>query len=215
MPPHSAPVAVHGAKDPASLSSLNHQLDGLTWQIGDLAEQVEKLESNVNAATVQLSAIAKQLTPAPPTDIIQGFFRQMHAPDWVQAVLVFITFVSLIYTYRALKETARGRDVENYLKLLEMISSAWRQLSTVEEDEKYSTFLDLMNLLESCCHLYNKKVISGTTREMVREYLKDVLPGIYADENSSVWITKASLTSGTFEHIRGFAAAEGLTLQPR
>jgi len=139
-------------------------------------------------------------------DFWHRFLSEMHAPDWIQAGLLLIAIGALIYTARTLRESARGRDVENHLTFMEKLNSAWKAFGTAtNDDDRYVEFTNLVNLFEASCHLFNKKVIIGTTREMIRDYLKDMLPVVFADEMSRAMIVRARTHADTYGNIRIFA----------
>jgi hypothetical protein len=135
----------------------------------------------------------------------------MHAPDWVQAGLLLVAIAALIYNGRALKEQARGRDVENYFSFSERITAAWRRFGAATDDEgRYFEFTELLNLFETACHLYLKRIIAGATRQMIREYLTDMLPILVSDEAAIRMMARAKTTKSTYQHIADFARKQGL-----
>jgi hypothetical protein len=152
--------------------------------------------------------------PLPPPDVCHGALSclsaEMHAPDWIQAGLLLIAIVALIYTARMLKEQARGRDFENYLTFSERITAAWRRFGGATEKDRYFEFTELVNLFEAACHLYTKRIIAGATREMIRDYLCDMLPVLFSDEEAMKMIARAKTTNLTYEHILAFAKQHGL-----
>ena len=67
-------------------------------------------------------------------------------------------------------------------------------------------FGEILNLLEGTCHLYNQQTIHGATREMIRDYLREILPAVFQDKESKKRIAKSFSGQNTFCHIRRFAS---------
>lgn len=155
------------------------------------------------------------VVPAPETGPFAHFLADMHSGDWIQAGLLGIAIVALLYTASTLKEQARARDFENYLALKERFSDAWRQFESAASDKKEFEFIELMNLFEGTCHLYVKKVVRGASREMIREYLRDMLPPIFGLDEARAMIDRAFSSPDNFLYIRKFARSENLPSVPQ
>jgi hypothetical protein len=139
----------------------------------------------------------------------------MKAGDWINMGLLIIASVALFCTASALREQTRTRDFENYLSLKERFATLFRKLnSSIDEEQKFD-FVELMNLFEATCHLYNGKVICGTTRQMVREYLVEMLPVIFTDEAIQERVKECFSGPDTFFNIRRFARTESLRGVPQ
>lgn len=152
---------------------------------------------------------------APAAGPLAQFLADMHSGDWIQAGLLLIAVLALLYTASTLKEQARARDFENYLSLKERFSDAWRRFDAAAQDKKEFEFIELMNLFEATCHLYVKNVVRGTTREMIREYLCDLLPPIFALDESRGMIDRVFSNPDNFLYIRKFARIENLAGVPQ
>lgn len=143
------------------------------------------------------------------------FLADMHAGDWIQAVLLAIAAAGLFWTASALREQARSRDFENYLILWEKFATAWQRFGAADENKRFFEFTELMNLLEAACCFYNRNVIRGVTKEMVGEYLKEVLPAIFEDAYAKATIPSSFSGPSTFFEIRQFARKHGLKGVPQ
>jgi hypothetical protein len=114
------------------------------------AQYVARLSNHIDNVAFHIDRVAKgieKLTPHPePIGFWHRFVAEMHAPDWIQTVLMLIALGALIFTALALKESSRGRDVENHLKFMSLIREGWNDLARAAEADRYRTFLDLMNL---------------------------------------------------------------------
>lgn len=151
----------------------------------------------------------------PPPGVVEKFIGDLHSGDWVQAGLLFVAILALLYTARTLKEETRSRDFENYFALMERFATAWRRFGDANDDMRVFEFNELMNLFEATCHLYVKNVVRGATREMIRDYLREMLPDIFGDERAKQMIDDALSDAGTFIHIRMFARLETLNGVPQ
>jgi hypothetical protein len=187
-------------------------IDAVAQHIDMTAQHVDAVLFHIDRMTRHLGEISPTSSAASPLpDWWHGFLAQMHAPDWVQAALLAVAAGALISGVWTLREQARGRDFENYLALMEKITLAWRGLSAAATDEdRYFEFTELINLLEATCHMFNKRVIRGTSRDMICNYLRDMLPQIFADTTAAVWITKSQTTKETYQQIREFARRQKL-----
>jgi len=150
-----------------------------------------------------------------PSGFFERFLTEMHAPDWIQARLLLIAIFGLFWTASALREQTRARDFENYFSLMERISNAFRRFGDAEPEDRFFEFNELMNVMEAACHLYNAKNIRGSTREMIRDYLEEILPNIFADEQAQTMIAESFSGPDTFFQIRRFAHNEHIDGVPQ
>jgi hypothetical protein len=155
-----------------------------------------------------------------PVAQIHGFFERvasdMHAGDWIQAALLLVGILALCWTALTLREQTRTRDFENYLSLMERFTAAWRRFADAEvEEKKQFEFIELINLFEATCHLYNKKIVRGATRDMVRDYLKEIIFGIFANADAKMRIDESFSSPDTYCEIRRFARTEKIANVPQ
>jgi hypothetical protein len=164
----------------------------------------DRLISSIDNATAQLSHISHQLDPP------VGLFAQMHWPDWIQALLLVVAIIALLFTRGSLKEASKARDIENYYNILGLFSSGFERFAAACEADKYIEFLALVNLFESTCDLYNRRLFGAATSRMLRSYLSDILPQLWTDTTAQAWIAKAQTGPSTFNEIKTFAKREKL-----
>jgi len=146
---------------------------------------------------------------------VADFIADMSSGDWIHAALLGVAIIALCWTAMTLSEQIRGRDFENYLSLWDRYARAWRRFRDADEDERYFEFTELINLLEASCKFYNENVIRGTTRDMVRTYLVEVLPAVFTDPEAIEMINKSFSGPDTFFEIRRFARKENVPDVPQ
>lgn len=158
--------------------------------------------------------------------------------DWIQTAILLVLTVTMIYTARGIRLQAKASDFSSYLQIMERLSKAWRAYGDARgnpsaeprtgsrKEENGSTepptrnreefeFLELMNVLEMACHLYNRRIILPATGEMLRDHLKEVLPKIFGNQECEKMIKSAFSGPDTFFHIRRFARNAGVEGVPQ
>ena len=97
--------------------------------------------------------------------------------------------------------------------LTERYSDAWRKFrcATTPDDRDYE-FREVLNLIEGTCHLYRSGAIQGAAREMIRNYLRDVLPRLLQSNYAQQQIERGTMNAETYSHIYGFAQEQGLPI---
>jgi hypothetical protein len=148
-------------------------------------------------------------------NVVLEFFGALSPADWIQTALLLLGVISLLWTASALKQQALATDFENYLTLHSQIAEAWRRHRDADEKAKEYELTEILNLLEACCHLHNKGVVRGTSREMVRDYLADILPPLFKNDYARKIIERSHSAPDTYFHIRRFALKQGLKGVPQ
>jgi len=143
------------------------------------------------------------------------FFGKLSPADWIQTAVLLVGVASLLWTTSALRQQARATDFENYLALQEKFAEAWRRFRDADDSTKEFEFTEVLNLLEASCHLHNKGVLRGTSREMVADYLEDILPPLFKDDYAREVIDRSFSAPDTYFHIRRFARNRGLKGVPQ
>jgi|DewCreStandDraft_4_1066084.scaffolds.fasta_scaffold00029_185 hypothetical protein len=156
-------------------------------------------------------------------EILSNKVSEMDIGDWINlgnlmvlACTLLVLVFTLCYNAYGVHLQAKASDFSSYLLLTDRLSKAWRaygdarasssslseQASSEREDFEFS---ELMNVLEMACHLYNEKIPGRTTREMLCDHLKEVLPEIFGNPAAREMIADAFSGPDTFFHIRRFA----------
>ncbi len=144
------------------------------------------------------------------------FSIDMKIEDWISAIATLIAALALIFTALGVRQQAKAADFANYMDLKERFANAWRMFRDSEgDDRKTFEFIELMNLIEASCHLYNKGAIRGASEEMLGDYLTEILPMFFGNEQAKDLITKHFSGPDTFFHIRRFARSHGIEGVPQ
>lgn len=130
----------------------------------------------------------------------------MTTGDAINAGLLLVAVATLFWSALSIRQQAQAADFSSYLQLTERYADAWRKFRDAEKGPKKDfEFGELLNLLEGTCHLYNSGTIHGATREMIRDYLREVLPAVFEGEYARQEIQKTMSGPDTYFHIRRFA----------
>lgn len=110
------------------------------------------------------------------------------------------------YLDSPVRRQAQASDFSSYLQLTERYANAWRAFRDAEPGAKKEfEFGEVLNLIEGTCHLYNSGAIHGATQEMIRDYLREVLPAVFSDEFAKERIAQSFSGPDTYLHIRRFS----------
>lgn len=159
-------------------------------------------------------------------EFLTSVWRSLSNGDRIDAAIFLVLILTLCYTARGVRLQAQASDFSSYLLLTERLSKAWRAYGDARasssslsnqasrEREEFE-FLELMNVLEMACHLYNRKIILPETGEMLCDHLKEVLPKIFQNPECKGMICRAFSGRDTFFHIRRFARKHGIEGVPQ
>lgn len=123
---------------------------------------------------------------------------------WDVAALV-ASAAALVIAIVALRRSDRNASAATLVSLYEALRAAWaRYLAAKKPQQAEFEFAELVNLLELACSIHQDKAVHGAAREMLEEYLLDVL-GIFRDD-PSVRKRMASLRDrpNTFKYLKRF-----------
>ncbi|TIQ35487.1 MAG: hypothetical protein E5X48_14060 [Mesorhizobium sp.] len=134
------------------------------------------------------------------------FLAGMTPGDWVNACLLLVGILTLLWTARSLRLQSKAQDFASFLSLSDRFSTAWRRFrQTSDDDWKRYEFAEILNLIESACHFYNKGALHGVTRDVYGLYLKEVIRDIHKNDFAVTTMKEALSGPDTFFHIRRFA----------
>jgi hypothetical protein len=136
--------------------------------------------------------------------------------DWINAGLLLIAIAALYWTALSARRQAQSSDFSTYFQLTERYSDAWRKFRDAREgSDKDFEFGEVLNLLEGTCHLYCSGAIHGATRDMIRDYLREVLPSVFSDDDAKKRIAGSFSGPDTYFYIRRFARIHRLEGVPQ
>ena len=133
------------------------------------------------------------------------FFDVMSIGEWINTCLLVVAIAMLIWTGHSHRRQAQSADFSSYLQLTERYADAWRKFRCANDDNRDFEFGEVLNLIEGTCHLYKSRAIRGATREMIRDYLRDVLPKLFQNAYANERFTHGKISPDTYSYIYQFA----------
>lgn len=121
--------------------------------------------------------------------------------DWINIGLLGAAVWALWYSALSVRVQARAADFTSYLDMQSRYAEAWRRYRDAQEEHKDFEFIEVLNLIEAGCHLHNKKVVYGATREMLESYLKEIISGILKNDPAKKRMLDAVSENKTFEQV--------------
>ena len=128
--------------------------------------------------------------------------------------MLVINTLALFLAAWSIRRQADAIDVRLYFQITEKISTAWRQYKDSEEENRNFEMTELLNLLESLAHFYFKRRIHGVTRDMVKEYLLEIVPEIGRENRVREVFQENRSGPDTYDYIRRFAKANDIANIP-
>ena len=128
--------------------------------------------------------------------------------DWVYIGTFVVNFIALGFTGWSVYRQAKAADLNAYFQFTERFSAAWRRFKDAgDEAERDREFelTEIYGLFEAACHLYNKRRLYGVTREMVKSFLCEMLPGVFKNQYAKDVFQKSISSPTTYSEIRRFA----------
>lgn len=134
----------------------------------------------------------------------------MDSGDWILLGLLILNGVTLGYTAWWIRRQAKTNDLKSYLQLREQFANGWRKFRDAEEKNKNKEFefIEVLSLLEGTCHLYNKSIFYGATKEQVRDYMREVIPKVLENEYAKQQFINSISSPNTYSEIRKFAKSQ-------
>ncbi len=124
---------------------------------------------------------------------------------WLVGVLTGVLTPSI-----ALILNARALSFSSYLQLCESFSLSFRRVKDCKDDDWNYEFAELLNLIENACHIYRSRIIWGSTRGMLRDYLTGIVDGINRDDKMRRAARAAITGDRTFSEMTKFATKHGI-----
>lgn len=120
---------------------------------------------------------------------------------------------ALCYSAFSARVQARAADFTSYLDMQSRYAEAWRRYrDAVDSGHKDFEFIEVLNLIEAGCHLYNNNVVYGATRAMLESYLKEIISGIVKNTAARERMKKAVSDHETFRQIVVFSEKKNIDL---
>ena len=103
------------------------------------------------------------------------FVVSLTIKDWIYIGALVVNIIALWFTGWSVRRQAKATDLNGYFQFREQFSTAWRRFKDAPEEDRKYEFIEILGLLEAACHLYNKRRLYGATRDMVRDFLCEML----------------------------------------
>ena len=108
----------------------------------------------------------------------------MDLKDCVFIGILSVNVIGLFLTARSFRRQTAVTDAKLYFQITEKMTALWRQYKDSKEKERDFEITELLNFMESLARLHCKRRIHGVTRDMVKEYLQEILPEIYQEDDA-------------------------------
>ncbi|MDW8369557.1 MAG: hypothetical protein RMK81_04730, partial [Geminicoccaceae bacterium] len=149
-------------------------------------------------------------------DIVAAVWASATIADWIQMALLLTAVVALGFNARGYILQARANDVENYLRMKDQFAEAWRRYRDAsDEDGKSFELIEILNLMETCCHLIETNAFRRASRVMLTDYLKETIPAVFDNSDAREVVQRHLFGPDTFFYIRRFARRHGLARVPQ
>jgi hypothetical protein len=124
---------------------------------------------------------------------------------------------ALLWNGWSSKRQAQASDFSSYLQLTDRFAVSWRRFIDAAENagknsgiehldfRKQFEFFEVLNLLEGACHLYIKGTLHGATRDMVSDYLREIIPRVHQDDYGKFIVENSYSGPDTFFYMRRFS----------
>jgi hypothetical protein len=122
--------------------------------------------------------------------------------DYVTLAGVVVGTAALIFTAYSVRRGNKNSSAASLIALNEGLRQAWeRFLSASDEATKEHQFADLLNTLEIASALCVKRVLVGVSRELLSEYLSDVMDIFDHNEDAKRRAEALVLSETTFKYL--------------
>ena len=132
--------------------------------------------------------------------------------DIINSLILLSAVAAILIDAFSTRRNSRATDFSSYLQIQASFSEAWRRFLDAPEDRKSFEFFELLNIVEMACHLYNRRVISGATRSMLRIYLAELIRSINNDDFGRAKLAEAFGDVGSLTETRVFARKHDIAL---
>ena len=135
------------------------------------------------------------------------WFTNIMTVEGVAVCALIVNALAFSYSVWWIRRQAQATDLNNYFRFKEGFTDAWRRFRDApeEDNEKEFEFVELLNLLETASRFYNNRTIHGATRKMVQDYLCEVIPAVFKDEDAKDRFRQNYSGPDTYAEIRQFA----------
>lgn len=129
----------------------------------------------------------------------------MQPGDWISLAGFIVTVIGLGFAGWGIRLGNQNSSAASLLAFNEAVRGGWeRFLSADDEDKKSHHFAELANLLEIACAFQVKGIFVGVSRELLTEYLDDVLKLLNGNADAKQRLEKLSHSDTTFKYLKSY-----------
>ena len=128
----------------------------------------------------------------------------------IALLALIVNIFALFFTAWWIRRQVKAIDINNYFQIQEKFSHAWRKIRDESKEKKDFEFIELLNLLETASTLYNNRIIHGSTRKMVKDYLSEVILYISTNEYAVSCLKNTRSGPNTYSEIKRFACSNNI-----
>lgn len=126
----------------------------------------------------------------------------------VSILSLLVAIVSVFIAYHAIRKSSRHTSAATLVTLNEAFRQAWSRFLPAHGPERDYEFNELMNVLEIGCAIEWEGSLIGVSRELVRDYLSQVLQLLDKNQDARARILAAVHDPSTFKYISEFIKRE-------
>jgi hypothetical protein len=134
----------------------------------------------------------------------------MHMGDWLTLSGVVVAGVGLGVTAYGIYRGNKNSSASSLIALNDAARQAWHRFIAVKDDDDEAReyeFAELANVLEIACALCLKKVYVGVARELLTEYLDEVMHLLDGSEYAKRRLEALIRSPTTFKYLRRYLKA--------
>jgi hypothetical protein len=141
--------------------------------------------------------------------------------DWIAIVSLAVAIVALGVAIFAISRANKTTSAATLVTLNEAFSQAWERFLQPQSEPDTADYSlgELLNLLEIGCAIYIEKSLTGNSRELMREYLGNVLSLLIKTPEVNDRALHLLQTQATFIFIKRFLKARprglSVTIPPK
>jgi hypothetical protein len=129
----------------------------------------------------------------------------MQPGDWISLAGFVATVIGLGFAGVGIRRGNQNSSAASLLAFNEAVRGGWeRFLSADDENKKGHQFAELANLLEIASAFQVKGIFVGVSRELLTEYLDDVLRLLDGNDDAKRRLAELAHSDTTFKYLKAF-----------
>ena len=144
---------------------------------------------------------------------IKGWFNMVS--NYISIIALCVSLAALLVTIYFVNRQIKLSDMNIYFNLTKELADAGQRIRLVNNniEERDNRCLDLLYLINSMCHLYNRNYFYSVTKDMVKIFLLDYLPIFAKDKFMSQFLNSRN-NKRAFYEIKRFACKHSIHISP-